>query len=114
MLTFSSGSTTLRRASTIVSCSSMAWEAPRVIPAGWASSRRPGPRDRESADVSVVDGDTDIVPADLDRVDRDRLDRGEAERLAGPDVEPGAVPRAADLRAVELPLGERAAVMGAD
>src|SRR5438309_11292306 len=92
----------------------MAWRVPgvrsgriRVVPAATA----PGFGVQER---SVIHRDEDVVAADLDGVDVDRLDRGQAECLAGPDIESGAVPRAPDLRALERPLGERAAIMGAD
>ena len=44
----------------------------------------------------------------------DRLDRGKAEGFARPDVEPGPVPGATDLGPVQVPFGQRAAVVSAD
>src|SRR5205823_2027031 len=63
--------------------------------------------------LSSVQGDVDLVAAQLDAMRGHRFERGEAEGLPRPDVEPRSVTRALDLDAVEFPLGERAAIMGA-
>jgi len=76
-------------------------------------SLRAGPRPPAFLD-SILEGDVDLVAAELDPVGRDGLECGQAKRLAGPDVEPRPVTRALDLGAVELTLGQRTAVVGAE
>src|SRR3989442_13313907 len=52
------------------------------------------------------DGDENVVPFDLDGVYGDRLGGGQPGRLAGAQVETGAVQPALDLAVLHLALGE--------
>src|SRR6476469_2979697 len=79
-------------------------------------------RSRISSVVMVVslssvqvtgDGDEHVVAVDLHGVDGDRADRRGAGRVAGPNVEPGAVQPALEGAAVDLALGERDVGVGA-
>src|SRR4051812_16935207 len=79
------------------------------------ASRRGCGEDRARRRIPlVVKRDEDLVAADLDAVGRHRLERWQAERLAGPDVESRAVAGALDFGPFEVPLGERAAIVRAD
>src|SRR6476620_12689527 len=59
------------------------------------------------------DGDEHVVAVDLHGVDGDGDGRRGAGRVAGPNVEPGAVQPALEGAAVDLALGERDVGVGA-
>src|SRR5690606_38980450 len=60
-----------------------------------------------AAGPSIVQPDVDLAVLDPHLVGLHRPDRGQAQRAPGPDVEPGAVPRALQLVTVQLARGER-------
>src|SRR5690349_15541358 len=62
----------------------------------------------------LVEGDEHVVPFDLYGVYGDRARRGKAGRLAGAQVETGAVQPALDLAVLHLALRERDVRVGAD
>src|SRR5438270_11604638 len=116
---FSSGSLTVRRASRIASWSGIG-DTPenrgRVGVRGTAPGRvgpSPGPA-HGIARPSIVQRNIDFVAAQLDAMRLHRFERGQAEGLARPDVEPRPVTRTPDLDALELPLRQRPAIMRAD
>jgi hypothetical protein len=62
-----------------------------------------------------LESDVDIVAPDLDAMTADGLERRQAERPAGADVESGAMARTADLAPFEeVSLGERTAIVRAN
>lgn len=61
-----------------------------------------------------MEGNENVLTADLHAMNRDRFKRGKAECLASLHVKSSAVTRALDHRAFEFPFGEGTAIVGAN